>query len=46
VGNAAAYQSNFSQSSAEYSESIFNAHVPYVNGTVYWDFGDRANGGR
>jgi hypothetical protein len=43
---AAAIQSTFCQS-LYVPGSIFNAHVPYNNGTVYWDFGDIAgNAGR
>jgi len=38
-------QSTFS-ASAFVNGSVFNAHVPYADGNVYWDFGDISNGGR
>ena len=42
---SAKIQSTFSQA-ASVSGAVFNAHVPYVNGTVYWDFGNIGTGGR
>lgn len=38
-------QSTFS-ASAFVIGSVFNAHVPYSDGKVYWDFGDISAGGR
>ena len=38
-------QSSFCQS-AFVNGSIFNAHVPYSDGKVYWDFGDIYTSGR
>ncbi len=38
-------QSTFS-ASALVNGSIFNAHIPYSDGNVYWDFGDINSGGR
>ena len=43
--NVAAAQSTFAES-VFVNGSIFNAHVPYSDGNVYWDFGDIFNGGR
>ena len=43
--NGAAAQSTFAES-VFVNGSIFNAHVPYSDGNVYWDFGDIVNGGR
>src|SRR5690349_10933710 len=36
---ATKYQSTFS-ASAFINGSVFNAHVPYIDGNVYWDFGN------
>lgn len=38
-------QSSFS-ASAFINGSVFNAHVPYGDGNVYWDFGDINTSGR
>ena len=43
--NAVAVQSTFCESTFV-NGSVFNAHVPYADGKVYWDFGDIAGGGR
>jgi hypothetical protein len=39
-------QSTFCQGDVFDSGNVFNAHVPYADGSVYWDFGDINNGGR
>jgi len=41
----AAYQSTFCLGAFN-AAAVFNAHVPYADGTIYWDFGDIEHGGR
>jgi hypothetical protein len=43
--NAVANQSTFC-GSTYVNGSVFNAHVPYGDGKVYWDFGNISTGGR
>jgi hypothetical protein len=43
--NAVANQSTFCANSFVIG-SVFNAHVPYGDGKVYWDFGNISTGGR
>ena len=43
--NAVANQSTFCESTFV-NGSVLNAHVPYGDGKVYWDFGNISTGGR
>lgn len=43
--NSPKMQSTFVTSPPD-STNIINAHIPWADGTVYWDFGNEAGGGR